>query len=276
MSSGAAVRRHVPWKSGTLSLLESGAPQDPVILLLHGVGSGAESWRDQFEELPRFGLRVIAWDQPGYGESSPLAMPAPLPDDYADAVMVLADALKLSRFVLLGHSLGALIAGAVAARRGGARLSKLILASPTTGFANAAPEVLRAKIQQRIDDMTALGPARLAQQRAKALLSPHASAESVERVRNVMAALKPEGYIQAVRMLARGDLLAMAPRITQPSLVLSGTADLTTPEASCRRIAAALPQARYVPLPGLGHACYIEDAHAFDSTLINFLHPENS
>lgn len=276
MPLGVVTRRSVEWKVGTLSFLESGAPRDPPIVLLHGLGSCAESWRDQLGDLSGRGLRVIAWDQPGYGLSDSLPEAGPLPTDYAGALRALVEALELSRFILLGHSLGALIAGVFAAGPAGAHVDKLILASPTPGFASAGPEVLRVKIQQRIDDMRQLGPARLAEQRAKLLLSPRASPEAVERVRGAMALLKPEGYIQAVRMLAQGELMALAPKILPLTLVLSGTADLVTPEASCRRIAAALPRGHYVPLSGLGHASYVEDPSLFDSALMRFLHGENT
>lgn len=269
---GTAMRRTLSWRERTLSFLEAGSPRDPAIVLLHGVGSGSESWRDQLEGLPRHGFRVIAWDQPGYGRSDPLPIAAPSPADYADAVAALADGLELPHLVLLGHSLGALVAAAFAAGKGAARVQKLILAAPTTGFAGAAPELLRVKVQQRIDDMTRLGPALLAEQRAKALLSPNAPVAAVERVRMTMSGLNPEGYVQAVKMLGQGDLLAQAPALVQPALVISGSADTVTPEDSCRRIAAAMPNAQYVSLPGLGHACYIEDAHAFDTALLTFLH----
>ena len=275
MRPGMATQRSIEWTFGTLSFLDAGAPDAPAILLLHGLGSRADSWHDQLNALPRRGLRVIAWDQPGYGLSDPLPMAGPSPVHYADAVTALVDALGLSRFILLGHSLGGLIAGVFAAGAG-ARVEKLVLASPTPGFAGAEPEVLRAKIQQRIDDMTKLRPACLAEQRAKHLLSSGASSEAVERVRAAMACLEPKAYIQAVRMLAQGNLLALAPRIPQPALVSSGTADLITPETSCRRIAAALPRGRYVPLPGLGHASYVESPRLFESALIPFLHLEST
>ncbi|MGH7125382.1 MAG: alpha/beta fold hydrolase [Stellaceae bacterium] len=269
-----ATQRSIEWPCGTLSFLETGAPSDPAIVLLHGLGSRAESWRDQLAELPRHRLRVIAWDQPGYGLSTALPMSGPSPADYARAVTALVDALDLPRFFLLGHSLGALIAGVFAGGRGGARVEKLVLASPTPGFAGAEPEILRAKIQQRIDDMTVLGPVRLAEQRARHLLSTGASPEAVERVRTAMASLDPEAYMQAVRMLAQGDLLALAPRIARTTLVTSGTADLVTPEAQCRRIADALPNGRYVPLSGLGHVSYVEDPRAFEAALLPFLQLE--
>lgn len=104
MPLGAATQGSVEWKYGTLAFLEAGAPCDPAILLLHGVGSCAYSWRDQLSDFSRRGLRVIAWDQPGYGLSDTLPMVGPSPADYADAVEALADGLDLSRFILLGHS----------------------------------------------------------------------------------------------------------------------------------------------------------------------------
>jgi pimeloyl-ACP methyl ester carboxylesterase len=271
LSDGIVTRRAVSAHGRTLSFLAAGAPRDPAIVLLHGVGSGSDSWREQLSDLPQHGYYVIAWDQPGYGASDPLPMDAPGAADYGAALADLADALDLHDFILLGHSLGALIAGAFAAGSGNRRVKTLVLASPTTGFATATPDILRTKVQQRIDDMMRLGPALLAERRAAALLSPAASPSAVERVRAVMAGLNRHGYVQAVKMLGCADLLADAPRLTQPTLVMSGTADAVTLEASCRRIAGALPHARYVGLPGLGHACYIEDPIAFDAALINFL-----
>jgi pimeloyl-ACP methyl ester carboxylesterase len=276
MRLGVATQRSVEWTFGTLSFLEAGAPGDPAILLLHGLGSRAESWRDQLATLPRRGFRAIAWDQPGYGLSTALPVPGPSPADYASALAALVGALDLPRFHLLGHSLGALIAGVFAAGPGGARVEKLVLVSPAPGFAGAEPEVLRVKIQQRIDDMMRAGAARLAEQRAKHLLSSGASPEAIERVRAAMASLEPKPYIQAVRMLAQGDLLALAPRIPQDTLVTSGTADLITPDTQCQRIAAALPSGRYVPLSGLGHASYVENPDAFESVLVSFLKAEKT
>src|SRR5690349_13550919 len=110
MRLGVATQRSIEWTRGTLSFLEAGAARDPAIVLLHGLGSRAESWRDLLADLPARGLRVIAWDQPGYGLSDALPMAGPSPADYADALRALADALDLRRFFLVGHSLGALIA----------------------------------------------------------------------------------------------------------------------------------------------------------------------
>ena len=56
-----------------------------------------------------------------------------------------------------------------------------------------------------------------------------------------------------------------------PSLVLCGSADTVTPEAGCRRVAAAIPGAVYGSLPGLGHASYVEDPARFNAALLRFI-----
>ena len=83
------------------------------VVLLHGIGSGAASWVRQFEALAAT-RRVFAWDAPGYGVSTRVAHDSPVALDYANALGAWLDALAVDRCVLVGHSLGAIIAGSFA------------------------------------------------------------------------------------------------------------------------------------------------------------------
>src|SRR5204862_6175293 len=76
------------------SYLEAG--DGPPLVLLHGIGGGARSFRHQLDGLSG-NLRVIAWDAPGYGGSTALAAAAPDSGDYAAALLRLIDALALDR-----------------------------------------------------------------------------------------------------------------------------------------------------------------------------------
>ena len=62
-------------------VVESGS--GPALLMLHGIGGGADSFAPQFDELAG-SLRLLAWDAPGYGRSEGPGRPFDL-DDYADA-----------------------------------------------------------------------------------------------------------------------------------------------------------------------------------------------
>jgi pimeloyl-ACP methyl ester carboxylesterase len=261
------LQRAVVAGGRTMAYREAG--RGPALVLLHGIGSNSASWRPQLALLAdRF--HVIAWDAPGYGGSDPLVPAEPTPQDYAAALLELVNSLGILRFSLLGHSWGALIAAAFA-RHHAARVTALILANASPGYAAASLDIRRARVDGRIADMQELGPAGLAAKRAAALLSPNAPAAAVEAVRAVMSQLRPDGYAQAARMLGTANILDDARVITVPTLVIGATGDTVTPEEGNRRIATTIPGAHYASLIGPGHASYVEDPAAFNAQVTGFI-----
>ncbi|WP_458098280.1 alpha/beta fold hydrolase [Roseomonas sp. WA12] len=223
------------------------------LVLLHGIGSNATSWEPLLAALPP-GQDAIAWDAPGYGDSTPVSADAPTPDSYAEVLERLLAALGLDRILLAGHSLGCLFAARFAARNPD-RVAGLALMSPALGY-GAAPDALPPGVQARIDDLTTLGPQEFAARRASRLVHDAPNRLAVlEGVRRAMAAVNPSGYAQAVRALGAGELLADAPRLVMPVLVATGLEDVVTPPDNARRLFAALPHpTRLAELPGTGHA----------------------
>ena len=246
-----------------------GAGGDPPLVLLHGIGSNARSWRDQLAVLSDV-REVVAWDAPGYGESTPVASARPVAADYAARLVHFLDHLGLDRVDLLGHSLGALVAGAFAAARPG-RVERIILAAPARGHRTNPAAPLPPPAQNRLDALDALGPVGLAAKRAPRLLSSVATPDHLERARAAMASIDPAGYRQAVAMLAQGDLRADAGAIAAPTLVLAGGEDVVTPPDEGRALAATMTRARYREIPGAGHLSYVERPAAFNAAVREFL-----
>ncbi len=239
----------------------SGGGQGPVVLLLHGISSGAASWLPCASLLAAH-ARVIAWDAPGYGASSPLAGKAPRAADYAVRLQGLVRALDLRPAVIVGHSLGALMAAAYLAQaEPGRRPARVLLASPAQGYGatGKAAEVAR----QRLEALATLGVSGLAERGPARLLSPHAAAGAREWVRWNMSRLNPDGYRQAVAMLCGDDIDAYLARRPEgvPVEIGCGTLDVVTPPIGAEALAQrfALP---FTPIPDAGHACYIEQAAA--------------
>ncbi|MGE8169559.1 alpha/beta fold hydrolase [Pseudomonas putida] len=225
------------------------------IVLLHGIGSGAASWLQVAQGLGRH-ARVIAWDAPGYGNSSPLAQACPGADDYAVRLGRLLDALGIERCVLVGHSLGALNAAAFA-KTNRERVSRLVLLSPARGYgAPAQAEQGRSVRAKRLDDLARVGIEGLAEARSANLLSPNASATALAWVRWNMARLNPQGYRQAIELLCGDALLHHAPTGV-PCEVHCGSADGITRPEDCRALAEAIA-APFSLINGAGHACAIE------------------
>jgi pimeloyl-ACP methyl ester carboxylesterase len=244
------------------------AGSGPALVLLHGIGSGSGSWVHQLGALAE-SFRVIAWDAPGYGASARIVPPSPVAADYAAALEALLGALDVQRCLLVGHSLGALMAGSFAADRP-QRVRGLVLGNPARGYGDATPEERAEKLNNRLKQIERLGPEGLARERGPALLSPQAPAEAVELVRWNMARLRLDGHEQAARLLSNGTLKRDVARWAGPLMVIWGSADTITPPAACKSVADVHPSARTFEIEGAGHASYVEKPEIFNRLLGEF------
>lgn len=234
---------------------------DTVVVLLHGISSGAASWLHCALALASE-ARVIAWNAPGYGASTPLTMDSPKASDYAQRLQQMLQALEITQCVLVGHSLGALMAAAYLAA-GDGRARQTLLADPAQGYgAPGLAQRARQVRDERLGALQRLGVAGLAQQRTR-LLSARASEEQHAWVRWNMHRLDAAGYTQAVHMLCGDDIAAYLHAVPRRGLsVACGAEDIvTTPQAS-------EGLARQFELPfhlvdAAGHACYIEQPSQF-------------
>jgi len=100
-----------PSRAGRIHYAERGErrPDRPSVVLIHGSGSGAASWGMVTARLAR-AAHTVAIDLPGHGASAPADPAALSMARYRDAVGELCAALSLGPAVLVGHSLGALVA----------------------------------------------------------------------------------------------------------------------------------------------------------------------
>jgi pimeloyl-ACP methyl ester carboxylesterase len=241
---------------GLSYLARSGAGGMPIVLL-HGIGSNASS----FASLMRaFDARhpIFAWDAPGYGGSTPLAVDWPDASDYTGAVNRWLDQLEISRCVIAGHSLGTLIAARLALTSP-SRVAALFLLSPALGYGAQKGDALPPAVAARLTELDRLGPDKFAAARAPSLLAdPVGRPDVLQEVERAMAAVRRPGYDQAARMLAGGRLLDDAANIQVPAAVLVGTQDRITPPASARRVFDVLQrssrQSVYREIAEAGHA----------------------
>ena len=198
---------------------------------------------------------MVAWDAPGYAGSTPLAGEWPSADDYASALAAFLNRVGIARLDLLGHSLGALIAGRFAATHA-ERVGRLILSSPALGYGTTPTAPLAPAAAARLDGMIAEGAEKFAATRGPRLVHARANAALVATVVKAMSEVKLPGYQQASRMLSCADLVGDAARIRTPTLVMVGAQDEITTPPNCRRLYDALAAAT----PSLGHRFALVEA----------------
>ena len=122
-----------------LDVVDAGPRDAPALVFLHGFPESHRTWRHQIAHFSgRF--RCIAPDQRGYrGSSKPDGVENYTPDKLIGDVFLLADALGIARFTIVGHDWGGALAWAVAMRGQGDRVERAILV-------NAAHPVIYAKL----------------------------------------------------------------------------------------------------------------------------------
>ncbi len=261
--------------NGISFLRREGTGETLPLVMLHGIGSNAETFAGLVAALPAE-WDLICWDAPGYGGSDHLGQEFPTASDYARRLESLVDALGLSQFYLLGHSLGALFAVSYAASHSN-RVKGLVLLAPAEGYGMPEGGPLPTKAQKRLDDLQRLGIARFAKERAANLvLEPECNPATVAAVQAAMAAINFDGYAQAVHALSAGALARSASDIALPSLVLVGEGDRVTPcEQGEGAHWAFVQKAPNLPhtirqLAGAGHALPQQKADDVAAAIVDF------
>ena len=239
------------------------------VVFLHGIGSSARGWMPQIESFPAAGFHVVAVDLLGYGGRPPV--------DAMDFESLAADVeafiarKRLDRPVLVGHSLGGMIAQTMLRRRpDGYRAAVLACTSPA--FGNPAGDFQRQFVADRLAPLDAgRSLAELAAEMVDRVMAENPDPAGRRLAIETMAKTPARTYRAAVRCLVTFDERANLGNIRVPVLCLAGERDPNAPAAMMERMAAKIPGARYTCLPGAGHLPNLEMPRAFDAAIFDFL-----
>lgn len=242
----------------------------PMVLMLHGIGGGHLAFAPQLETLASNGWRAVAWDMPGYGHSAPLQ-----PYSFkglAQQCALLIEALSADApVVLLGHSMGGMVAQELVARRP-ELVRALVLSGTSAAFGRADGDWQRRFIAERTAPLDAgQTMAQLAAQLVPAMAGPQAAPEGLQLAIHCMSQVPAPTYRAALQALMGFDRRAALAEIAVPTLLIAGEHDHNAAPAVMEKMAQAIRGARYHLLAGAGHLMNLEQAPAFDAALLSFL-----
>ena len=247
------------------------------LLLVHGFGGAKEDFADAVDGLAAEGWHVLAPDLRGHGGTDqPEGRASYSLELFADDVLALADAMGWERFVLLGHSMGGMVAQVVALRSP-ERVVGLVL----MGTSHAAPEAISPGLVELGRQIVHQGGMELlvAVQRQmegdlgtpshRRLLTERPGYREFNEAKTL--ASSSDMWLALVEeMFAQPDRLEPLSALDVPTLVLVGAQDESF-LGPCRRLAEAMPSARLVVFPDAGHLPQFEAADACWSELRRFL-----
>ena len=281
LGQGAAVRLRLPGtpgvvptrlaRNGPVALAYDLRGRGSPLVLIQGVGVGRWGWEPVADRLARR-FRVITIDNRGIGASD-----TP-PGHYstramADDVLAVLDHAGIQRASLVGTSLGGMIAQELAFAHP-ERVDKLVLVATVPGGARSRPMPLgttyllasalfmtsQAKLREFVQKT--LGPTTLRRR-------PKLARCLVARK---LAHPQPESAWRA--QTAAGMLfnpLGRQRRITQPTLIVQGTADKVVDPGNAEVLAGLVPDARVQRFHGAGHMLYWEQPKRFVRIVTDFL-----
>ena len=219
--------------------------------------------------LTAAGFRAIAIDYPGFGaDAGAGAVPPDLSiAAIADRTAGLLHQLGVSRAVVLGMSMGGYVALAFAARFP-ERLAGLILAD--TRATPDSPAALAGRAQA-LETLATRGVDAYLTGSLPRLLAPDAPAAVLAATR-ALAVTRPEALEAGIRALRdRPDRTADARAVACPALVICGALDQVSPPGEMKELAASIPGATFVEIPGAGHLSHLEAPETFHRAVLDFL-----
>jgi pimeloyl-ACP methyl ester carboxylesterase len=242
------------------------------VVFIHGWTLSSAIWSLQIDALAAQGLRAIAYDRRGHGQSSKPETGYDYDALTADLAALL-DRLDLRDVVLVGHSMGAGEVVRYLARNGSARVSRAMLVAPTTPYAlrtDDNPQGVDRALYDKI--VAALWSNRYGYlaSGAPGLLGRNAEPELVEWAMSIALQATPQAQIGCLRAFSETDFRPDLAAVTVPTLIVYGTGDSPIAPVNARRTQAGIAGSRVEIYEGAPHALFVTDAERFNRDLLQF------
>jgi len=242
------------------------------LLLIVGLGGSSRGWHAL--QVPEFSAarRTLTYDHRGVGASQDPGGAFSIAD-LADDTARLLDSIGIERTHVLGAFMGGMVAQELALRHP-ARVARIVLVG-TYARADAKRRMLLEKWKAMVGHGLPL--AVIAQERMLWTLSDE-TLEQTDLIHPMMQGflrdaipMPDDVFVRQCDACIRHDASERLASLAHSALVVCGQEDLLTPPRLHRALAAALPEAQLVTIPGAAHLVMAEATKRFNQTVLHFL-----
>src|SRR5579859_945724 len=234
------------------------------VVCLHGFCQSSAYWQPTLDRLAGSGRTAIVPDLPGFGGSADLPGPYTM-EGYAVAVARLLDAHGISSIVLVGGSMGGVVAQHFALRHPD-RLKRLLLVA--TGAFTADPPAALARA-----DVLASSPwnATTVETVVAGFFHQPQSAERKEMVVRIAMRASQSAAVEAARSNARSNTFDQLGGITVPVMIIQGRHDRVRTAEHAAAMREQMADCHVAVLSNSGHTPQLEEPDAFHDLALPFL-----
>lgn len=239
----------------------------PPVVFIHGLGATSNVWHAQRTVLSKF-FRVIVYDRSGCGRSA-LQRNGYSINGWADELAGLLDDLGVASTVVVGHSLGSMIAQRFAAKYP-ERTRALVLAGGEAVLSQTGRDILTERAQMiEADGLTVAVEPWLAGVLSAGTRAANPALAGL--LRAMFLGNDDATYAQQCLALRDGDVRADHGHIQCPTMLLVGDQDMVTPLSWQQQISAAIAGSSIRIIPDTAHMTMLESPSVFNTALLEFL-----
>ncbi|MGD2133494.1 MAG: alpha/beta fold hydrolase [Maricaulaceae bacterium] len=250
---GMTTDRIIEANGFRLRVREQGSRRRRPVVLIHGFSQSLESWDAWADDLAR-DHRVIRFDLPGHGLSGPDPERRYSNDETVGALSGLIEAMGLRKPILMGNSLGGLVAWRYASQRP-ADVRSLVLLAPGGFPINGVAEE-PAPVPPSVEAYLLLAPASAVRHATRSLYGDPSRLDQ-DRIALARAQLNQSGVgvalVQRLKAFTLPDPTADLSRIAAPALIIWGGKDAVIPVGHAARFADSLKRSEVALFNDLGH-----------------------
>ena len=262
--------KFLKFKGKRIAYLEEGS--GPNIFLFHGMNGSSRSWRYLFDELKE-SFRLVAWDAPSFGETDVFGDQL---EDFVGVAKFMVSQLNLENAVLVGHSMGGLIAARLASTKS-LPFKGLVLSSTHLGFSKLKGEELMPRYADRIFAIKEnLDTSGYKHNRAERAAAKGTDPEIIKFLADAVKKVRIEAIRDGGRMSQEANNRNIGSKIDGPILILSGSKDEVISRGMHKELLDEFPEAKEFIFPDSGHASYAEKPTLFNEQIRNFVTGANA
>ncbi|QEC66855.1 3-oxoadipate enol-lactonase [Panacibacter ginsenosidivorans] len=243
----------------------STANETSTFLFVNSLGTDFRIWDEVVESLKEYG-NIILFDKRGHGLSDVFTNTTGL-NDFADDAAALLNYLHINKFIIVGLSVGGMIAQILASRFP-TQIEKLILCDTRYKIGNE--DIWNTRIHQvKEQGLESISEGVI--QRWFSADFHRTQAVKVTGYQNMLERTPALGYIQACEAIRDADLTAIAKQIKTPTLCIVGSEDKSTTPEEVKYLADLIEGAAYKIIKGSGHIPCIDNPSVLSKLIIDFI-----
>lgn len=248
--------------------------QGPPLVFVHGAAEDGRIWQPQLAGLVDE-FTVVAWDEPGAGQSSDLPEGFGLAG-FADGLAALVEALGVGPAHIAGLSWGGTVVLELY-RRHPALVATLIMIDTYAGWKGSLPaDEVEARVAGAGQMLAA--PRQHFDPTLPGLFAGEPPEEFVPLLADIATDVRPATLGRELAIMAETDLSHLLPQVSVPTLLIWGQSDARSPLTVARQFEEAIPDTQLVVIEGAGHLSNLERPERVNDAVRQFCraHPPRS